>query len=288
MGSNLPPTKKQTLKRVSAFAWRSGWGLNPRVTESHDRFRVCAVMTSSVPLQICYIFYHFEIELSILLKVCINCDKIIPLQILEKTMIAIIDYGAGNLSSVKKALDYLGAESEITHDRDKIMSASHIILPGVGSFGDAMCSMQERGLAEVVKEVAVSGKPFLGICLGLQLLFESSEESDGAEGLGLLKGKIVTIPRDMGLKVPHMGWNSISIKQNNGIFSGINENSYFYFVHSFYLKDAEADYVAATTQYGVEIECAVQKGNICATQFHPEKSGAVGLKLLENFINMEG
>lgn len=203
-------------------------------------------------------------------------------------MIAIIDYGAGNLSSVKKALDYLGAESEITQDKDKILSASHVILPGVGSFGDAMQSMKDRGLVDVVKQAATSGKPFLGICLGLQLLFESSEESEGAEGLGLLKGKIVTIPRDMGLKVPHIGWNSINLKQNDGIFKDIPENSYFYFVHSFYLKDADEDVVGATTNYGVEIECAVQKGKLCATQFHPEKSSAIGLKLLENFINMEG
>lgn len=203
-------------------------------------------------------------------------------------MVAIIDYGAGNLSSVKKALDYLGAESEITQDKDKIMSASHVILPGVGSFGDAMKSMEERGLVDTVKNAAHSGKPFLGICLGLQLLFESSEESESVEGLGLIKGKIVQIPRDNGLKVPHIGWNSIEIKQKDGIFSGIDNGSYFYFVHSFYLKDAEKKAVAATTEYGVGIECAVQKGNLCATQFHPEKSSRLGLKLLENFLKMEG
>lgn len=202
-------------------------------------------------------------------------------------MVAIIDYGAGNLSSVKKALDYLGADSVITQEREKILSASHIILPGVGSFGDAMTSMKERGLIDTVKEAALSGKPFLGICLGLQLLFEHSKESENVPGLGLLKGSIVTIPRDNGLKVPHMGWNSVSIKQKDGIFSQIKDNSYFYFVHSFYLKDADCDVVAATTQYGVEIQCAVQKGNLCATQFHPEKSSAVGLKLLKNFIEME-
>lgn len=203
-------------------------------------------------------------------------------------MIAIIDYGAGNLSSVKKALDYLGAESEITDDKEKILAASHVILPGVGSFGDAMASMQERGLVEVVKEAAGSGKPFLGICLGLQLLFESSDESPDVQGLGILNGQIVTIPKDRGLKVPHMGWNSIALKQNSGIFDGVADNSYFYFVHSYYLKGADADAVAATTQYGVEIECAVQKGKLCATQFHPEKSGSAGLKLLKNFIDMEG
>lgn len=202
-------------------------------------------------------------------------------------MVAIIDYGAGNLSSVKKALDYLGAESEITQDRDKILSASHVILPGVGSFGDAMNSMQERGLVETVKEAALSGKPFLGICLGLQLLFEESDESPDVKGLGLLKGRIVTIPKDNGLKVPHMGWNSVELKQRNGIFDGIDDESYFYFVHSYYLKDADVDVVAGVTHYGVEIQCAVQKGNLSATQFHPEKSSKAGLKLLENFLKEE-
>lgn len=202
-------------------------------------------------------------------------------------MVAIIDYGAGNLSSVKKALDYLGTESEITQDRDKILSASHVILPGVGSFGDAMNSMQERGLVETVKEAALSGKPFLGICLGLQLLFEESDESPDVKGLGLLKGRIVTIPKDNGLKVPHMGWNSVELKQRNGIFDGIDDESYFYFVHSYYLKDADVDVVAGVTHYGVEIQCAVQKGNLSATQFHPEKSSKAGLKLLENFLKEE-
>ncbi len=201
-------------------------------------------------------------------------------------MVAIIDYGAGNLSSVQKALDYLGAENEITQDRDKILSASHIILPGVGSFGDAMESMRDRGLVDTVKEVAVS-KPFLGICLGLQLLFESSEESPGVEGLGILKGKIVSIPKDNGLKVPHIGWNSIKLKQHGGIFDGIDDESYFYFVHSFYLTDADEDAVAATAEYGVEIECAMQKGKLCATQFHPEKSSKAGLQILKNFLKGE-
>lgn len=198
-------------------------------------------------------------------------------------MIAIIDYGAGNLSSVKKALNYLCAESEITQDKNKILSASHVILPGVGSFKDAMDSMKERNLVDTVKEAACT-KPFLGICLGLQLLFESSEESPDTEGLGILKGKIVSIPKDNGLKVPHIGWNSVNLKQQSGIFSGIDDESYFYFVHSYYLKDADEDVVAAETQYGVTIQCAVQKDNLCATQFHPEKSSKAGLKILKNFI----
>lgn len=201
-------------------------------------------------------------------------------------MVAIIDYGAGNLQSVKKALDFLGYESKITSDKDEIIAASHIILPGVGSFADAMESIRERNLEETIKRAVDGTKPFLGICLGLQLLFEESEESPGVKGLGIFNGKIVKIP-DTSLKVPHIGWNSVSIKQNNGIFSDINEESYFYFVHSFYLKGADENIVAATTQYGVEIECAVQKGKVCATQFHPEKSGETGLKLLKNFMSAE-
>ena len=199
-------------------------------------------------------------------------------------MVSIIDYGAGNLMSVKKALDFIGAESEITADKDKIKNASHVILPGVGSFGDAMASMAERGLVDTVREAALSGKPFLGICLGLQLLFAESDESPAVPGLGVLDGKISLIPKNDGLKVPHMGWNSVEIKQNLGIFKGIPNGSYFYFVHSFYLNGANADEVAGTTQYGTEIQCAVEKGNLCATQFHPEKSGEIGLMLLKNFL----
>lgn len=202
-------------------------------------------------------------------------------------MVAIIDYGAGNLSSVKKALDYLGAESIITDDKNEITSASHIILPGVGSFGDAMESMRDRDLVDTVKEVAVSGKPFLGICLGLQLLFEGSDESPGVEGLGLLKGKITQIPKNNGLKVPHIGWNSVTVRKGDGIFKDIEQNSFFYFVHSFYLTESEGNITAATTQYGVEIECAVEQGNLFATQFHPEKSGKAGLTLLKSFLERE-
>lgn len=202
-------------------------------------------------------------------------------------MIAIIDYGAGNLQSVKKALDYLGCDSKITMDRTEIESADHVILPGVGSFGDAMASIRERNLQDVIKKAANGEKPFLGICLGLQLLFESSEESPGVDGLGIFKGDIVTIPGNMGLKVPHMGWNSVSLKQNDGIFSDIPNDSYFYFVHSYYLKNAEPTVVAGTAEYGVTIQCAVQKGKVCATQFHPEKSSETGLKLLKNFVAMK-
>ena len=203
-------------------------------------------------------------------------------------MVAIIDYGAGNLQSVKKALDFIGAKSIIASDENEINAASHIILPGVGSFGDAMHSIREKGLEDVIKKSADGSKYFLGICLGLQLLFESSEESPGVDGLGIFKGKIVTIPKDNGLKVPHIGWNSVSLNQTDGIFENLRDNSYFYFVHSYYLKDADEKVVAGTTEYGVPIQCAVQQGRVSATQFHPEKSSEAGLTILRNFVNREG
>lgn len=202
-------------------------------------------------------------------------------------MVAIIDYGAGNLQSVKKALDFIGAESIITGDKNEIDAASHIILPGVGSFADAMNCIREHDLENTVKRAADGSKYFLGICLGLQLLFSSSEESPGVKGLGVFDGKIVKIPNDNGLKVPHIGWNSVELRQNDGIFKNVKNNSYFYFVHSYYLKDAPNDIVAGVTEYGVPIQCAVQKGRVCATQFHPEKSGEAGLELLRNFVNQE-
>lgn len=202
-------------------------------------------------------------------------------------MIAIIDYGAGNLQSVKKALDFIGAESVITDDPETINACDKILLPGVGSFGDAMASMQEKNLVETVKQNALSGKAFLGICLGLQLLFEESEESPGVKGLGIFKGKIKKFPANMGLKIPHIGWNSLEIKQKDTIFKGIPENSYVYFVHSYYLEAEEPNDVAAVTNYGIDFHSAVGKGNIFATQFHPEKSGDVGLAILRNFASME-
>ena len=189
-------------------------------------------------------------------------------------MIAIIDYGAGNIQSVYKALKFIGADCKVTSDKDEILNADGAILPGVGSFGDAMDTMTKRGIKDTIIEYTKSGKPFLGICLGLQLLFPESEE-------------IAKIPnQNRTLKIPHMGWNNISIKQKNGIFKDIEGEPYVYFVHSFYLKAQDKDIVAATTQYGVEIDAAVQKGNIIATQFHPEKSGEVGLKMLKNFVEM--
>ena len=202
-------------------------------------------------------------------------------------MIAIIDYGAGNIQSVYKALKFIGADCKVTSDKDEILNADGAILPGVGSFGDAMDTMTKRGIKDTIIEYTKSGKPFLGICLGLQLLFPESEETPGVKGLDIFKGTITKIPnQNRTLKIPHMGWNNISIKQKNGIFKDIEGEPYVYFVHSFYLKAQDKDIVAATTQYGIEIDAAVQKGNIIATQFHPEKSGDVGLKMLKNFVEM--
>ncbi len=198
-------------------------------------------------------------------------------------MIAIIDYGAGNLQSVKKALDFIGADSVITDSPEIIEKSDRILLPGVGSFGDAMHSMQEKNLVETVKNSAQSGKPFLGICLGLQLLFEESEESPNVQGLGIFKGKIKRFPDNMGLKIPHIGWNSLNIKQHGGIFKDIPENAYVYFVHSYYLEAEDESDVATVTNYGIDFHSAALRGNISATQFHPEKSGDVGLKILRNF-----
>ncbi|NLB36539.1 MAG: imidazole glycerol phosphate synthase subunit HisH [Clostridiales bacterium] len=202
-------------------------------------------------------------------------------------MIAIVDYGAGNLQSVHKALNYIGVKSQISSDGNFILSANGVILPGVGSFEDAMNCMKKSGLLESVKKAALSGKPFLGICLGLQLLFEHSEESPGAAGLGILKGKIRKIPA-CEVKVPHMGWNSLDIKKNEGIFKGIKQGTYVYFVHSYYLEAENKGEVAATAYYGVEIDAAVSKGALFGCQFHPEKSGEAGLIMLRNFAAICG
>jgi len=202
-------------------------------------------------------------------------------------VIAIIDYDAGNIKSVEKALQYLGEEAVITRDAGEILAADKVILPGVGAFGDAMEKLNRYGLVPVIHEVVEKGIPFLGICLGLQLMFESSEEAPGVEGLGLLKGKIVRIPEGDGLKVPHMGWNSLSFPKKGRLFAGIPENSYVYFVHSYYLQ-AEEDIVTATAEYGVTIHASVEKGNVFACQFHPEKSSHTGLTILKNFVELKG
>lgn len=198
-------------------------------------------------------------------------------------MVAIIDYGAGNLHSVKNALDFLGAESEITGDREKIEKASHIILPGVGAFGDAMKSMEKSSLIETVKKAADGTKPFLGICLGLHLLFESSEESPGVEGLGIFKGSVVKIP-DRGLKIPHMGWNNISLTKKSRILP--DNEPFVYFVHSYYIQPADKNVVLARTEYGEVLDIAVERGNVFATQFHPEKSGDAGMEILRRFLSL--
>ena len=204
-------------------------------------------------------------------------------------MIAIIDYGAGNLQSVKKALDYLGEPNLITAKSSEIEAADALILPGVGSFGDAMQSLSDSGLLETVRAAALSDTPVLGICLGLQLLFPESEESKGVKGLGVLPGKIIKFPGDMGLKIPQIGWNSINIREGCKLYAGVPQNAYVYFVHSYYLQAADPEVVAATAEYGVTFHASVadEAHRLYATQFHPEKSGAVGLRILRNFAAMQ-
>ena len=201
-------------------------------------------------------------------------------------MIGIIDYDAGNLRSVSKALEALGETPVITRDRELLLKADKVILPGVGSFGDAMEKLNQYGLTEVIQEIAASGKPFLGICLGLQLLFESSEESLGVKGLGLLKGQILRIPDAPGLKIPHMGWNSLDITEGARLFNGIENGAYVYFVHSYYCKAEDESIVAASAEYSAHIHASVEQDNVFACQFHPEKSGGIGLKILKNFVEL--
>ena len=200
-------------------------------------------------------------------------------------MIAIIDYDAGNIKSVEKAVQYLGEEAVITRDKDVILQSDKVILPGVGAFGEAMEKINAYGLKNTIYDVVEKKTPFLGICLGLQLLFKSSEESPGATGLGILDGEILRIPAQEGLKIPHMGWNSLKVKKGAKLFKGVEEEPYVYFVHSYYLKAAE-DIVAATTEYSTLIHASVEKENVFACQFHPEKSSAVGLQILKNFIEL--
>lgn len=201
-------------------------------------------------------------------------------------MIAIIDYDAGNLKSVYKALQFLGEEAIVTRESREIFRADKVILPGVGAFGDAMHKLKEYELIPVIKEVVESKTPFLGICLGLQLLFERSEESPGVEGLGILKGEILRIPDVENLKVPHIGWNSLTYDHPGRLFEGIPEEAYVYFVHSYYLKARDEAIVKASTKYGVEIHASVEKDNLFACQFHPEKSSEVGLQILKNFAGI--
>lgn len=203
-------------------------------------------------------------------------------------MTAVIDYGAGNLQSVKNALEALGDTVYITGDSERILSADRIILPGVGAFGDAMQRLCETGLDKTIIKAANSGTPLLGICLGLQMMFESSEESPGVDGLGIFRGSCVKIPKKDNIKIPHMGWNSIETAKPSRILKDLGDNPYLYFVHSYYIKPEDEQVVSAYTEYGSRLAIAAEKDNIFALQFHPEKSGAAGMHILKNFIELEG
>jgi glutamine amidotransferase len=202
-------------------------------------------------------------------------------------MVAIIDYDAGNIKSVEKAVTALGYEAVVTRKKDVILQADHVLLPGVGAFGDAMEKLHKYELVDVIREVTDRHIPFLGICLGLQLLFESSEESEGVAGLGILPGKIVRIPEASDLKIPHIGWNSLKFPNQGRLFNGIPEESYVYFVHSYYLQADDPEIVTATTEYGTLIHASVEKDNVFACQFHPEKSSEVGMTILRNFLSIK-
>ena len=201
-------------------------------------------------------------------------------------MVAIIDYDAGNIKSVEKAVHYLGKKAVVTSDPNEILSADRVILPGVGAFGDAMKRLHDLGLVDVIRRAVQQETPFLGICLGLQLLFEKSEESPGVAGLGLLRGEILRLPDIPGLKVPHIGWNSLKYPNPGRLFRGIPEDSYVYFVHSYYLKAQDEGIVTATTEYGTLVHASIESGNLFACQFHPEKSSETGLTNLENFLSI--
>jgi glutamine amidotransferase len=201
-------------------------------------------------------------------------------------MISIIDYGAGNLRSVEKAVKYLGYDCEITCDKDIILASDRVILPGVGAFGDAMEKLHTYGLVEVIHECVKKEIPFLGICLGLQLMFESSEESPGVPGLGIFKGECRRFETKPGFKVPQIGWNDLTFPKQSRLLAGIPEGSFVYFVHSFYLQAGDPTDVAARTEYGVSIDAAVERGNLFACQFHPEKSERVGMQILRNFLDL--
>lgn len=198
-------------------------------------------------------------------------------------MIAIIDYGMGNLRSVQKGFEKVGIKAEITREVEKIRKAWGVVLPGVGAFGKCMENLTKYGLVEVIKEVVEEDRPFLGICLGLQLLFEESEEFGPVKGLGILRGKVVRFSESLGLKIPQMGWNTIEKVKDSSLMEGLSSGDFVYFVHSYYAVPASSEHIATKTTYGVEFASSVQRGNLFACQFHPEKSGKVGLKILENF-----
>ena len=204
----------------------------------------------------------------------------------SRYMIAIVDYDAGNLKSVEKALIYIGEKPLVTDDSEVILSADKIILPGVGAFGEAMDKLKARGLVDTLRKAVEKGIPLLGICLGMQLLFDGSDESEGVEGLSILPGKITRIPANGVDKIPHMGWNSLEFPKQSKLFAGINEGAFVYFVHSYYLQADNEEDVAATTEYITHIHAAVESGNVFGCQFHPEKSGEVGLSILKNFVSL--
>ncbi len=201
-------------------------------------------------------------------------------------MIALVNYGMGNLRSVQKGLEKVGHEAVITDDPQVVAGAERLILPGVGASADALQAVRERGLEGPLKEFASSGRPFLGICLGLQLLFETSYEDGEHEGLGILPGKVVPFEIDASLKVPHMGWNQISYKHKAPIFEGIADQSHFYFVHGYHVETMDDSIIATETDYGGRFCSSVWRDNLFATQFHPEKSQTLGLQLLKNFAEL--
>lgn len=207
-------------------------------------------------------------------------------------MIAVIDYGVGNLRSVEKAFAFIGYEACVTSDRTAICNADAVVLPGVGAYAGAVERLEKAGLFGILKDAVDSGRPFLGICLGMQMLFEYSEEGGrSAPGLGVFKGVIKLIPtriNEINLKVPHMGWNSLNIKRDSPLFRGLPCNPYVYFVHSYYPDARDRDIVIASAEYGIEFDAAINRGNVYATQFHPEKSGAVGLQMLRNWAGLIG
>ena len=205
-------------------------------------------------------------------------------------MVVIIDYDAGNIKSVEKAFDYLGAQVTVSRDPEVIYKGDHVVLPGVGAFGDAMNRIREYGLESVIKEVVKKEVPFLGICLGQQLLFDFSEESDNVSGLGILRGGILQMPTEgsdgKSYKIPQIGWNSLKFPNKGRLFKGINEEAYVYFVHSYYLNAQDRSIVTATTDYSVTVDASVESGNVFACQFHPEKSADVGMQILKNFLEV--
>lgn len=208
-------------------------------------------------------------------------------------MIAIIDYGMGNLRSVQKGFERVGVAAEITSDPTRLLAADKIVLPGVGAFRDCIRNLEQGGFIEPILKVIAEGRPFLGICLGLQLLFSESEEFGLHKGLGVIPGRVVRFPEGMQeagekLPVPHMGWNQLSLKAPSPLFNGIAEGSNVYFVHSYYVKPDDPAVVAATCTYGLEFCAAIRRDNLVATQFHPEKSQAIGLAMLKNFAEMKG